>query len=223
MYKKLLMTAALSAGLVMAGAASAKPVSPTPPPAPVARTITLDSTTFFSGYSDVADPTIASGDGNINEHTVLPVAQGEEAWQALYISGEDDKWFSICGIKGCGGDKLEDSIKVKETFANDKKVSGTFTIAENIWQTFSDIAIGLKFGGTEKATPDWAVFDIADGAKSGVWSVNAKYGLSHFIVFAKCEDTTPPNEVPLPGAAWMMLIGLTSFLGLSRRKSMITA
>lgn len=221
MYKKRLLIAALFAGFFMAGTANAKPVRPASPvaPTPVTRTIGLDSLEFYAPYTDVADVLMDKGDGNINEQYVPKVAEGEAPWYALSSGG---KWFSICGIKSCGED-LEHSIKVKQTSAEGQNAAGTFSISSKIWDLFSDIAIALKFGGTDKATPDWALFNIADGAKSGIWFTDAKYDFSHFTVFAKCKDSTPPNEVPLPGAAWMMLIGLTGFLGLQRKKGALTA
>ena len=93
--------------------------------------------------------------------------------------------------------------------------SGSFFFNPNLWNTFSEIAIGFKFG-TGNQPDEWFVYLLQDNVSSGLWQFVNTFGkgggLSHLTFYAG-EGTT----VPEPATLTLLGLGLLS-LGFARRK-----
>jgi hypothetical protein len=81
-----------------------------------------------------------------------------------------------------------------------------FDIAQSVWQTFTQIAVGFKVGNT---APTWAVFSLPYLTLSGDWStvpVPRGGSLSHVTLYGK-PGTPPPPPPAVPEPASLLLLG----------------
>lgn len=92
--------------------------------------------------------------------------------------------------------------------------TGTFSINASLWQTWSDIAIGFKFG-TGNKPDEWFVYSLNSGVSSGTWQFVNVFGrgggLSHIQLYGR------QNSVPEPGTLALLGVGLLG-AGFARRR-----
>lgn len=105
------------------------------------------------------------------------------------------------------------------TYDTDGSIYGSWSFDSDFWDSYSDAAIGFKFG-TGNTPDEWFVFSLQALVSSGEWafffgSLNDETGggLSHMNLYGK-EGVT----VPEPGTIALLGLGLVG-LGLARRKS----
>lgn len=92
-----------------------------------------------------------------------------------------------------------------------------FDIAQSVWQTFTEIAIGFKVGQT---APTWAVFYLPYLTLSGDWSTSPTSrggGLSHVSLYGK-QGETPPPAVPEPASLLLLGSGLAATAAKLRKR-----
>lgn len=97
---------------------------------------------------------------------------------------------------------------------------GSFNIAALVG-TYTNIALGFKFGGNQNTLLTSFVFLLPSGVTSGDWKFSAPNGLSHATLYGVRGVALPPPPPPVPvPAAGLLLIGaLGGLAGLRRRKS----
>ena len=97
--------------------------------------------------------------------------------------------------------------------------TGTFTISSNLWDSWSDIAIGFKFG-TGNQPNSWFVFQLNPLTTSGDWEFTNMFGkgggLSHIQLYG-ANAVNPPTSVPEPGTLALLGIGMLG-VGIARRR-----
>lgn len=95
--------------------------------------------------------------------------------------------------------------------------SGTWSIDESFWSSFSTGAIGFKFG--TGGTPDeWFVFSLVDFATGGDWSFLPSEdarggGLSHINLYGMDRI----QDVPEPASVMLLLLGMAGLLVARKR------
>lgn len=95
--------------------------------------------------------------------------------------------------------------------------AGSFTIDENVWDSWDSIFLGLKQGNS------YAIFELTNMIVSGTWSTTCGKkpctDLSHYLAFGgDARVITPPNAVPVPAAVWLFGSAIAGLFGTSRRK-----
>ena len=89
---------------------------------------------------------------------------------------------------------------------------GTFTFDDSLWDIYSDIAVGFKFG-TGNNADEWFVYSLQSLLASGVydWDLIKAFrqggGLSHVRFYGILDD----RQVPEPGT--LALLGLALVVG----------
>jgi hypothetical protein len=95
--------------------------------------------------------------------------------------------------------------------------SGTFGLSSSLWDEWSSIAVGLKFGTGNK--PDaWFVYLLHPGVTAGYWEFYNKFdrggGLSHVQLYGVQRGST---KVPEPASLALVSLGALG-LALARRR-----
>jgi hypothetical protein len=94
--------------------------------------------------------------------------------------------------------------------------TGTFSFASSLWDTWSEIAIGFKFG-TGNRPDSWFVYSLDPQISSGSWQFvnvfNRGGGLSHVQLYGIPGGTT----IPEPGTLALLGIGMLA-AGIARRR-----
>ena len=96
--------------------------------------------------------------------------------------------------------------------------TGTFSFDQSLWDTYSDIAIGFKFG-TGNQPDEWFVFSLNDLVSSGLWTFVNVFdrggGLSHVNLYSATGGTS------IPEPATLALLGVAlAGLGFARRRKL---
>lgn len=95
--------------------------------------------------------------------------------------------------------------------------TGTFSLAASLWDTWSEIAIGFKFG-TGNQPDEWFVYLLNPLTSSGNWEFINVFdkggGLSHVQLYGGERNT----NVPEPGTLALLGIGLLGAAVSRRRK-----
>lgn len=160
------------------------------------RIFTLITEQFFSTGSLWSDQFVSAGQGNITGNQNIPVG-----WTVTVDGSRNGTAMNLFSI-------------LTGNTAN----AGSFILNSTAWDTYDHIAIGLKVGNN--LNPDWAIFELAEYARSGSWSTTPKQGggLSHYMVYTKMDDGIDyPAAVPLPSGLWLFGGGLLSLLGAIRK------
>ena len=94
--------------------------------------------------------------------------------------------------------------------------TGTFSFSSSLWDTWSEIAIGFKFG-TGNRPDSWFVYALDPSISSGSWQFVNVFGrgggLSHIQLYGIPGGTT----IPEPGTLALLGIGLLA-AGVARRR-----
>ncbi len=94
--------------------------------------------------------------------------------------------------------------------------TGTWSFDSSFWNTYSEGAIGFKFG-TGNQPDEWFVFSLVQGVFSGDWEFVNVFGrgggLSHINLYGKGT----PTSVPEPTTLGLLGLGLVG-LGLAARR-----
>jgi len=113
----------------------------------------------------------------------------------LFINGE-----------GAGYEHIGTGLWSQSTNTN-TLAEGTFTFDDSLWDTYSDIAVGFKFG-TGNNPDEWFVYSLQSLLASGVydWDLIKAFqqggGMSHLNFYGILDD----RQVPEPGT--LALLGL---------------
>jgi hypothetical protein len=95
--------------------------------------------------------------------------------------------------------------------------TGTFSLASSLWDTWSEIAIGFKFG-TGNNPDEWFVYSLNSLVSSGSWQFVNVFdrggGLSHIQLYGIPSSTS----VPEPGTLALLGIGMLAAGFAGRRK-----
>jgi hypothetical protein len=96
--------------------------------------------------------------------------------------------------------------------------TGTFSLDASLWGTWSEIAIGFKFG-TGNNPDEWFVYLLNPLVTSGSWEFVNVFGkgggLSHVQLYG---SGTPTTNVPEPGTLALLGVGLLGASLARRRK-----
>jgi hypothetical protein len=99
---------------------------------------------------------------------------------------------------------------------------GSWSVNASIWDSYSTVAIGFKFG-TGNTADEWFVYSLMANATSGMFTFfdvvapgndTGSERFSHGVLYGMGDD----NDVPEPGTLALLGLGLLG-LGISRRRS----
>lgn len=102
--------------------------------------------------------------------------------------------------------------------------TGTWSFDASVWNDYSTIAIGFKFG-TGNKPDDWFVFQVVSNISSGLWEFVNVYGtgggLSHVNLYGILGDNgnggDPPAGISEPGVLLLLGAGLMGLAWVRRR------
>lgn len=99
--------------------------------------------------------------------------------------------------------------------------SGTFSFSSSLWSTYTEIAIGFKFG-TGNFPDEWFVYSLNDLVSSGIWTFVNLFdrggGLSHVNLYGIPGETPPGGNVSEPSVVALLGLALTAGALLRRRR-----
>jgi hypothetical protein len=156
----------------------------------------------------------------------VPVLCKTTANNHMYI---DSAYVSGCVDAGMGninGNPLTDDFLIVNPVLDYTGIdggaanqnTGTFSLNASLWDTWSAIALGFKFG-TGRYADQWFVYDLNSLVSSGTWSfVNVGGtggGLSHVQLYGV---ERAPAPVPEPATLALLSAGMFGIALLRRRK-----
>ena len=158
----------------------------------------------------------------------VPFTSGALAWPGNDCSGSFGRGFANCAYNGSpiiGKFNFNDNGTLGQVELN----TALFPGLQQSWFTIDPIAKTWKYDPqgagpaitafTSKAGPNFFVYKMDDGPYFGgatTFSFLTPEGkdLSHISFY----DTGTPPQIPLPGAAWLLLSGIAGFGVLTRKK-----
>lgn len=143
--------------------------------------------------SSLVSSCMAGGEGNINGNP------GTDA----FLNGEG----AGSGLIGIGSGSFTQN-----------GTTGTFSLDASLWDSWSEIAVGFKFG-TGNQPDEWFVYLLNPSITSGAWEFvnvfNRGGGLSHVQLYGR----EPTANVPEPGTLALLGVGLLGASLARRRKA----
>jgi hypothetical protein len=133
-------------------------------------------------------------------------------------NGPNDDFLT--GAAGGGYMEIADTSD-NSNFGFTVNPNGSWSVNANIWDSYSTVAIGFKFG-TGNTADEWFVYSLMANATSGVFTffdvvapgTAGTDRISHGVLYGMGDD----NDLPEPGTLALLGLGLLG-LGMSRRRS----
>ncbi len=122
------------------------------------------------------------------------------------LTGNPDNDLFINGVLATGYESIGDGLW-SQSSQSDTLAEGTFTFNDSLWDIYSDIAVGFKFG-TGNNPDEWFVYSLKSLLESGVydWDLIKAFkqggGLSHVNFYG----IPGGGQVPEPGT--LALLGM---------------